>query len=264
MPGILGSAMEAIFGNASSGTPNAAAVKQGVADPNAVRSDNQNPGNAGATKVGQDDKGNLPTGEKAPKGDESPLAEYEDLFTIESKKPADSEPFTFDEKKFGEAVGGIDFTKGINPELTAKALGGDAQALSELLNGALRNSFKMSGSLTTRLVKEALTKQRDQLRSELPGSVSSHQTQQAMIAENPELNSPLLKPLLSTIETKLRDKFPEASDAEVQAHAKKVMTGMAERIVGKDKNNNSKDSKRTAAGSEPDWLEYAGVDLSQM
>lgn len=263
----FGDVYNAIFGkqqpavNPATRQPNAAAPNSAAADPTS-------PSNPNASKIGQDQNGNLPNGQPGnTDAAQSPLAGYEDLFTIspDPKLSQNQEPFTFDEVAFDKNIKNLNISKTINPELIQKALGGDQEAFSQIINSQTQTTVSMLTKLFAKQTKAALAKQRESILKEVPDTVRSTSNRNSLQSDNPGLNNPLVRPILDTIESQLRVKFPEASDADIQNHAKKVMTGLATSITGgnaNDKNNDPNSRQRGPNGTDNvDWGEFAGIDL---
>lgn len=283
--GFMGNAMDMIFGsgrnqqqpNPNNVNPGNPAQPYGTAAPGSAQNDVNNPSNPNAAKTGQDQNGNLPTGQQGPKGDESPLAEFADLWDTPKDKDGnpvvkkDEPVVAFDETKFNEILGKVDFTKGIDQELMQKALGGDQSSLLQIMNQVGKSSLGMSTKLTRNLVESAVTKQVEQLRTEMGEQFRSHSTRNSLSEDNPALNHPAMKPLVSSLESQIRAKYPEATPQELTAHAKRALVGMAEAIVGKDKSNNnsgnsgSKGNNRTVNGTDDvDWGAFAAGETNDM
>ena len=207
----------------------------------------------------------------------SPLDDFADLW--EPRKDKDGKPIVqnnepivaFDEQKFNDALSKLDLTKSIDPELRQKALGGDQQALSELLNGVGRSTLGLTAKMVTSLVKDSVTRSQDQIRREMGESQRSFATKQNLVTENPVLNHPAVSPLVSALEAQIRNKFPDASPQELTQHAKTALFSMAEAIIGKNKNSNEDNNSqnrnsRTQFGTDNiDWENFAlGGDVNNI
>lgn len=278
MAGMVGNIMQTIFGTAppsantqkqansnQSGNPAQNQNTPNPADPNPQNNPN-NPANPAATRTGQNQDGKLPNGQDGPKGDESPLANYNDIFTIENKQTSNEPIVKFDSKVFDDTLKTLDFTKGLPPDLMTKALAGDQTAFMEALNFAAKSSFGMQTKLVTSLVEKALTKQKEQINSGIPENVRSAAIRNQLTSENPAFKHPAVAPILTAIETQLRNKYPDSSPAEISEHAKTYFSGMAEMVSGKkNQEQNPGTNKRTVNGTDDvNWEEFAGFEFDKL
>lgn len=177
---------------------------------------------------------------KAKDGDESPLANYQELWNIADKDrkqlPPISPPIPVDAKKLKEAAAGIDFRQAIDPEVLKKAAAGnDAEALSAALNQAAQAALVQSHAATAKLVEAALARQAEAFQARIPEILRSHETR-VSLRENEAVaevyNNPAIAPLVNLVENQVAAKFPNAGPEELRKYVSEYLAGASEAIVG--------------------------------
>lgn len=204
---------------------------------------------------------------KAGEGDASPLDGYSKLWETADTdlKPTPLVPqMTADPAKLLEAAKGVDFTKAMRPEVLEAASKGDSAALGTLINEAAQAGYAQSAMATTKIVEAALTKQAKTFQETvMPEILRRHSISQTNRADNPIFDNPAVKPMLEGLENQLAIKNPTATAADISAHAKIILTGMAEDIVKQSgrtiAETPSQEVVRAGARKEPDWEVLFGV-----
>lgn len=198
------------------------------------------------------------------KGDESPLANYADLWKVDPKNPggiANPVPvFNLDPAKLNEAAAQIDFTQNISAELIDKAAKGDATALGEVIKQAGRAGFTQSAVTTGTIVKDALEKlSKNYDEHVIPEILRRHTASTALRAdENPIFTNPATAPMLKMLEKQIMDKNPTASPQEITAHAKEYLLGFVrEAAPGMGMVVTAKPAPQPGARKEEDWGSWA-------
>lgn len=162
----------------------------------------------------------------------TPLADFANLWKepkVDPNAPSDAfQPLNVDPKKLSEMAGQINFTTSLNPEIVKKALAGDANALLQVVNSSVQQGFAVATQASSALVDKQVSLAMEHMKKQLPNQFKQFSVQAAMQAENPQFSNPAVQPLLSLIQTQLASQFPDASPAELMAHAKKYMGGVVE------------------------------------
>ena len=179
--------------------------------------------------------GSNPAIPAAGKGEESPLANYKDLYT--KKEGAPTTPtavpqFNLDVGKLAEHTKGMDFTKSMDPEMVTKAMSGDTTAFANVLNAAVQQGFQQSTVLTANLVQQALTSQANKYETSVIPELMRKFTTEAGIREKaPTLANPAVAPLVRQAEEQFRQQYPQASAQEITDYTTKYMTDISKSIL---------------------------------
>jgi hypothetical protein len=158
-----------------------------------------------------------------PPKEQSPLAEYADLFNNAPVEGAEvpvtlDDPYlVVDKDKVKEFVNSKSFLNS-SPEqlaLVAKALGGDAQAFMEVLEGFGRNLY-MDAALNSTHVAERIARTGvSRLQAAIPQQIRSMSSAEKMTALNPIFSNPALKPLADAMKTQFEAKHPTATPQQI-------------------------------------------------
>lgn len=178
----------------------------------------------------------------------SPLDEYNTLWDTDpnAPKPAESMFANVDGKKMMESAGKVDFTKAVTPELMQKIQAGGAdavQATIEAMGKMSQLTFANSAMATTKIVEQALAKQEEKYKSELPNHIRKQSVSNSLRSENPALSHPAAQPILGAIESQMADKYPNATAAEVTSMAKDYLAKFAS-LVSPQKQEETSDSSK--------------------
>jgi len=189
------------------------------------------------------------------KSAENPLDAYAKLFDNAAKNSDIQAPnFSIDPKIIGEVAGKLDFTKGINPEVMAKATNGDAAAMMELIQQVGRNAYSASLEHTTKLTDTHLGQRSEFESRRTKENVRSSMTAEAF-ASNANLQHPLVKRELNEIAGRLA-KSPEYADATPQQIAKGAMDYFNELHAVMNPADPSKTKEGKAKPAEIDYMAY--------
>jgi hypothetical protein len=214
--------------------------------------------------------GSTPAFPATAKGEASPLANYENLWTIDTTKatptPTLTPAMTVDPTKIMEVARTMDFTKGLDAEVLSKASKGDVEALASLINGASQNAYAQGAMATTQIVRNAFSLQEKNFNESVMPSILRRHSISNAVAENPLSNNPAAAPLLQTLESQLAAKYPTASPAEIKTHAEQYLTGLATEIVRGQggtilpKDNAGNDNPYgLGSRKDEDWEKFFGV-----
>lgn len=174
-------------------------------------------------------------------GGESPLEKYSSLFDNgnnqqqqqaqqqQQQKQQDQQiQEALDLMKYGpadyqEAATKLSFTNGIDSSMFQAALGGDAEALMNLLNQVGRNVFSAASHSSAKLAGTALKQNfevYDRGLGEKFKQFSLTQSQQNIVNSTaPVLNNPAVQPMLKQAMGLMAKSYPEASSEEITKRA---------------------------------------------
>lgn len=163
-----------------------------------------------------------PQSQTPPQEPESPLAQFAKLFETSKEgqqAPAqvqlDAPLFAMDAAKLRESVSKQNFVGQIDPQLQARALQGDAQALSQLLNAQAQNVFVHAAMLTQNMVEQGINTYNARLQGALPTTFKSLATQDALAAATPAAGHAAVQPLLQSLQAQILAANPNMPPHEV-------------------------------------------------
>lgn len=190
----------------------------------------------------------------AAKTPESPMEGMKDLWHTDpnAKKPEPNPLFAIDPAKLADAVKKQDFSKAIPPELMTRinAGGEDAQkALVEAMNSMVQANMSQGTVLTTKIVEQALARQKDDFMAAIPEIIKNQGTREAMRGSNPILQNPATAPIMEAVLAQIQQKYPTESAAEHQKLADQWVTGFAEIAQAPAKDAANKKSQ----ANDTDW-----------
>lgn len=258
-------ALANIFSNRS-GSPATATPQQAPAPMNPAATPDAASGmhnaNPGADPVNQNLDGAKLGVDGKPVKDSSPMDSFTDLFKIDDKKqpPKDllREPLlNLDPKTLAAAVNKMDFAKGLNPDVLAKAFpGGDPASIQALLNGVSRSVYMMAFQGFTKLTESAIGTNNSRFETVLGDRFRNFQVN-AKQSTNKALQHPAAKPVVSALKSMIATQKPDLSADEVQQQAEDYFLAMGKSINSLDADSEENKSKGNAAdGSDVDWGSY--------
>lgn len=209
------------------------------------------PGVTAPAMTGAPDNPNLPVATvaapAAPDPNASPLDAHSKLWENDpTKAPAAPAPlFDIDPAKFNEAIKSADFTKSVPPELLAKAMAGDAAAMTLALNTVAQTAFSHQTMATTKLIEQALNKRDEAVKASMPEAIRRAQID-SNLADSPIFQHAATRPLVDALTAQLASQFPKATAAQVAEQARKFVADFALVVTGKP-------AADTAKSGEPDW-----------
>lgn len=186
---------------------------------------------------------------------ENPLDTYAKLFDNAAKNSDIQAPnFSIDPKIIGEVAGKLDFTKGLSPEVMAKANSGDAAAMVELINTVGRNAYSASLEHTTKLTDTHLGQRSEFESRKTKAAVRSSMTAEAFAA-NSNLQHPVVRRELNRIAADFA-KSPEYADATPQQIATDALAYFNEIHNAMNPADPSKSKEGKAKPAEVDYMKY--------
>lgn len=189
--------------------------------------------------------------------DNNPLDTFKDIWTPPAAdgKPAGVEDmFNIDPKQLMEAASKVDFARMIpQDQMQAIAAGGQgaAEAFAKALNTVAQNVYAQSAAANTKIMQQALARQREDFTGQLPNLVKTHTLSESIRESNPALSHPAAAPLISAIQQTLQLKHPTATNAELQKMAQEYVSGFANAVSGPKQADPVAEDK-----SNTDWSKY--------
>lgn len=181
----------------------------------------------------------------------------------------DSTPYlpNIDQKKFGEIVGKMDFSKSFKPEHLAAIEKGGAeatQALVEMMNSVGRQSFAAAFTASQRATEAGFGNARNRFKSGLPEHVRDLMSDNGLNEALSITKNPVFEPMVKSVKAQYLKKFPKATPAEVNAGVKQYFDYLQKELSGGSKTAeetlDNKQKLRTGAG-DANFLEWADQDL---
>lgn len=193
----------------------------------------------------------------------SPLDAFKDLFKVDPNKPQPKDPFSeplfnLDPKKLSEAATKMDFTRNLNPELVNKALQGDQQAFSQVLNQVMQSSFMMSTQMLVGMMEGGVRKNNERYNSVLDGRFREF-TINSSEPQNPALRHEAAKPVLAALRAQIAQANPNLSPSEVSKQAEDYFLSMSKAISSFGPDGKPVDATRNQdpnAPKEPDYSAF--------
>lgn len=195
--------------------------------------------------------------------EQTPFAGFEKLW--ENESPANGTPIPAKKGVFGEinpeafaeAAKGIDFSQIVTPEIKSRmAAGGEdaVKASMEAMNSMLQANYANSAQVSTKLIEKGIENFQKDFMKNLPSIIKKHNTSNSLRQENPIFANPAAAPVLEMIQSRLQQKFPKASEAELAQMAKKYITDLASPMTTKTSED---ENSSTAKGDN--WESYFGL-----
>lgn len=166
--------------------------------------------------------------------------------------------FNLTPERLTEIAMGTDFSKQLPAEMMQKALSGDTQALSALLNTSSQLSFKAGLDATTKMINSAFAQREESFKTDvLPSLIDKRFKSQAISDANPIFNHPAAQPMMNGLKQQLLNKFPQASSQEISELAGEVLQSFADSISSGGTKQSMQRQAATAAAkpTEIDWSE---------
>ena len=183
----------------------------------------------------------------------NPLDAYKTMLDNAGKSSDIQAPsFKLDPKTLGEVSSSMDFTKGLNPELMQKALGGDAKSLLDVIQAVGRNSYSASLEHATALTETHLGQRAAFDQSRVDRGVKQQLTS-SHLSSVANYDHPVVKAELNRVANQYASSNPDASPQQVAQAAQKYIQDLQQAM------NPSTSAAETAAKSgEMDWSKYLG------
>lgn len=161
--------------------------------------------------------------------------------------------FTPDMTKLDAAVKTMDFMKGVNPELVQKALSGDQAAFTQVLNSAIQGSFSQALLASSQIAERGMSTVRGQIEKGFDGRIKNFTASDRLQSSNKNFNHPAFKPLLSAVQAKISESFPEATPDEIVQYSQQYMEGISGLMTGNNgKGGNGNNQEQRPESQFPD------------
>lgn len=195
----------------------------------------------------------------------NPLSNFADLWN--TPEPTNKTPvadptrisFGLDPAKLSEQIGKMDFRGAFDPAMIQKAQGGDAAALSALLNRASQVGFEKAITASTQMVEQSVNRALGAMQDRIPSTITNQLTASQIRADNPLMNDPAAGPVLDAIATQLRTKNPGKSADEIKGMVNTFLDGLTNAhatATGKTVSSPDQNSNRRPgpmARQDTDW-----------
>jgi hypothetical protein len=171
-------------------------------------------------------------------GPTNPLDAYSNLFTPKPvdpkapKQPTLADPIlgTLDPVAFRQQVATANFASSIPQEQMQKALGGDVQAFTDVINAASREAFAAAAQLSHGLIEQGVRTGAERLNSGLDSRIRNFQVK-SQNTSNEALNHPAVAPMLNAVKMQIASSNPNLSADQVQSQAEQYFSQMADVLV---------------------------------
>lgn len=200
---------------------------------NTVGSEQSNNTVPSATTLQSD--GKTPAIPAAAQGDQSPLANYSDLWKAPENGtglPSTVPTITVDPAKLDSISKNVDFTKAVDKTLVAKAVSGDAEALMQVLSQAAQAGFAQAAGTSAQMIQKAMSLQDERLQQQyIPEVLRRTEISRQMRTDNNLYSDPAIAPMLNMVETQFAAKYPQASPQEIRQSAMNYLQQTASAVV---------------------------------
>mgnify|MGYP000614999569 CR=1 FL=1 len=223
------------------------------------------PGNQGPMQGTQATPQTAPNGvvpqqqETKPAEPPTPLDPFKDVWQTPKTEGADPNQGMFanlDPQKLMESARKVNFSGALTQENMQKIQAGGPeaiQALQESLNSVAQTVYAQSALATTKIVEQALGKQKEQYDAQLPTMVKKFSTNESLISSNPLLQNPAIQPLVGALQEQLIRKNPNATSAEIQQQVTDYFAALGNTFAPKPAAPSA--SQKKAAEAE-DWDKF--------
>ena len=181
----------------------------------------------------------------------NPMDAYATLFDNANKEKPEAPPsFSLDPNKLKEISGGMSFTGGVDQELMQKAVQGDIQAFSQVMDQVARNAYSMSlqhsGALTDKFVGARSEFERKALNSEVSKQLVHNSLQV------PNQDHPVVRAELRRIADHMLQTNPNANPAQIAKEAQEYFIKLSQAMGTSAQGDGSTESSASQP-AEVDW-----------
>ena len=203
-----------------------------------------------------------PSAETKPTTPATPLDPFKDVWqTTNTPEGTESQGMfaNLDPQKLMESARKVNFSGALTAENMQKIQAGGPeaiQALTESLNSVAQTVYAQSALATTKIVEQALGKQKEQFDASLPNMVKRFSTNESILSNNPLLQNPAIQPLVGALQEQLIRKNPNATGAEIQQQVTDYFAALGNTFAPKPAAPSA--SQKKAAEAE-DWDKFFEV-----
>jgi len=191
---------------------------------------------AGLSHVAPGTAPTAPAQPNTPGAPASPMDDFTKLLQTTANGPQ-SQPatealnlFNTDPAKVMELVRAQNFVGNIDAGLAQRALGGDLQALQQLLNAAQQNTFLQATMLTSNMLEQGLQAYDTRLNQRLPESFRTFATSQAVAQQAPAAQHEALRPVVENLQSRILANNPGMPPHEVAKQIQSYLVAAAQAI----------------------------------
>lgn len=218
--------------------------------------DANNPSNGAGAVSGVQGMGGQPADGQMPGTNQTPanpLDAYKKMFDNAANTGTQAPEFKLDPEVLSKVSSGMDFTRGVNPELLQKATSGDVNSLMEIIKAVGQNAYRASIEHNTALTGTYLDQRSSFDQGRVQGNVRQQLTQ-AELAQTPNYEHPVIKNELNRIASQYARANPDASP---QSIAKAAQNYINELYSAMNPQQQGGDSSNAGGGDgNVDWTKY--------
>lgn len=171
-----------------------------------------------------------------------------------------SKPYSsYDRAKFKDKVKTLDFARTLDPAVVQKALSGDVNSFSQVINQAVQGALAMSVDASHSFTEAGFSSAESRFFERIPGELKKHTAFDSSLSANPKMNHPAIKPMVGLVQNQLQAKFPDASAQEIQTMTSEYFTevfGALKSDDGSDKTKQQVDANGIPLqkSEDTDWM----------
>lgn len=169
---------------------------------------------------------NPQTGLPEAKQEESPFAPYAKLWDTKNADGTDPKPadplYKIDEAQIMGIASKTDFKSVATPEMMAvMAKGGEAglSMMMEVMQKMSQLTYANAAVAATKIAESGITRALAAQEAKLPNLIRTQSVAESMAAKNPALRDPAVQPVVQLIREQMAQKYPNASQSELQTQA---------------------------------------------
>lgn len=144
----------------------------------------------------------------------------------------------------------LDFTRGMNPEIIQKALGGDPQAFMEAMNHVARQAFIGSTQAAHGFADRATKTGLERFSGSLDDRFREYGVRNQTVGTNPIYDHPAVKPMVDALKFQIASSDPKLSPEQVAKKVDEYFNTMGNSFTTQSQQSQS----ATTQSKEPDWL----------
>lgn len=156
----------------------------------------------------------------------------------------------FNADNINKAVGGMNFSA--DPELAQKALGGDSQALNQMLSQVMQQAVSTAMQASHAMVEHGVKTGNDRFNSSLDSRFRDLQLR-GQTSQHQALQHPIGKSMLSTFAKQIAEANPRMAPQEVHAKAEEALITWADQLTS-GKQQQGQEGNQKSQGT--DWAQY--------
>jgi len=203
------------------------------------------PGHDG-TVASTEGQGVLPPGVPVvtPPKDDSPLADYKDLWQDDPKKPGEPAPadYSLNPEDLQKVIAKQDFTKLATPEqLAAIAEGGEGAVAANLaiINAVAQQTLTQATLVGNKLTEQMVARAIQDSQDKIPALLRSQLATSHLKDTNPLFSNPAVAPVMEAVRERLLGKFPDATPTQITEMTQDFVMAMGKEFAPKENLNDN-------------------------